>query len=232
MIRRFPARSALLISLVVLLAACGSDRSQTEGGRAALGAAKTIAAKMRAGRAPAQTPDPEQMAAAAKASFDGPLILAQIENTGLMTVLGEYGRNGSVRTYSTPNKQTLSFRDGVLIASRGLGFDLMSSDTGIAVALITGRRSGTSDRSYRYLDGEWRERPLPMTCTYQPGAARTLSFAGTSYATVQVEETCQAKGQSLTVTNSYWVTGNGTIALSRQWIGPALGHVTVQLVRP
>lgn len=231
MITRFPAGAALAASLL-LASACGNDPYQAEGGRAALAATKALAAKLRPGNTASTTPDPEKLAIAAKASFDGPIILAQIENAGLLTVLGEYGRNGAVRTYSTPDKQTLVFRGGVLIATRGFGHDLMSSDTGNAPALITRRQAGSASRSYRYLDGENRERPLPMTCRYSPGAAKSLSLAGTSYATVQVDETCRSAGGALTITNNYWVAGDGTIALSRQWIGPALGHVTVQTVRP
>lgn len=220
-----------LVSLAV--AGCGTDTSRTEGSMIALGVVRGVAAKLSPGKAaPAATPDPERLAASAKSSFKGPLIIAQIEKAGLLTALGETGRNGAVRTFATPNEQTLVFRDGLLTATRGLGNDLMSARTGAAAALIRQRRPGTVERTYRYLDGEGIERPLPMQCSVILGPAKSFDFAERHYDTRQVDETCRAGSGALSVDNSYWVTGDGTIALSRQWIGPALGHVTVQLVRP
>ena len=234
--RHAPRRVGLgaALALVALaLTGCGTDTSRTEGSTIALGVVRGVAAKLSPGRAAQRTtPDPERLAASAKASFKGPLVIAQIEKAGLLTALGETGRNGAVRTFATPNEQTLVFRDGLLTATRGLGNDLMSARTGAAAALIRQRRPGTAERTYRYLDGEGIERPLPMRCTVTLGPAKSFDFAERHYDTRQVDETCRAATGSLSVGNSYWVTGDGTIALSRQWIGPALGHVTVQLVRP
>lgn len=221
-------------ALALLLAGCGTDASKTEGTRVALGVVQGIKAKIVPGKATGAhtAPDPERLAASAKASFKGPLILAQIEKAGMLSALGETGRNGAVRTFATPNEQTLVFRDGILTATRGLGNDLMSAETTAAAALILRRQSGTAARTYRYLDGEGIERPLPMACTVSVGPAKSFGFAERHYDTRQMDETCRATTATLTVSNSYWVTGDGTVALSRQWIGPALGHVTVQLVRP
>lgn len=220
--------------LVLALAGCGNDTSKTEGTKIALGVVKGVTAKLSPGKAAkgGAAPDPEKLAASAAASFKGPLVLAQIEKAGLLTALGETGRNGAVRTFATPNEQTLVFRNGLLAATRGLGNDLMSAKTDAAAALILRRQPGTAARTYRYLDGEGIERPLPMQCAVTAGPAKSFDFAGRHYDTVQMDESCRATSQSLSVSNSYWVTADGTIALSRQWIGPALGHVTIQLVRP
>jgi hypothetical protein len=227
------ARAAAVALVVLALAACGSDTSKTEGTKIALGVVKGVTARLSPRKAGAgAVPDPERLAASAKASFKGPLILAQIEKAGLLTALGETGRNGGVRTFATPNEQTLVLRDGLLTATRGLGNDLMSAKTAAVAALVLNRRPGSAARTYRYLDGEGTERPLPMACTVTAGPAKSFDFAGRHYDTLQMDETCRATTQSLSVGNSYWVTGDGTVALSRQWIGPALGHVTIQLVRP
>lgn len=223
---------AAAAALALALAGCGTDTSRTEGTSIALGVVKGVAAKLSPKKAAGAAPDPEKLAASAKASFKGPLILAQIEKAGLLTALGEIGRNGAVRTFATPSEQTLVFRNGLLTATRGLGNDLMSAETGAVAALILRRQPGTAARTYRYLDGEGIERPLPMLCTVTTGPAKAFNFAGNRYDTRQMDEACRATTDSLTISNSYWVTADGTVALSRQWIGPALGHVTVQLVRP
>jgi hypothetical protein len=230
--RRAAAFGAGLVALA--LAGCGTDTSKTEGTTIAMGVVKGMTAKLSPKKAagPATVPDPESLAASAMASFKGPLILAQIEKAGLLTALGETGRNGAVRTYATSNEQTLVLRNGLLTATRGLGDDLMSAKTDAAAGLILRRQAGTVDRVYRYLDGEGIERPLPMACSVTTGPAKSFDFAGRHYDTLQLDESCQATSTTLTVSNSYWVTADGTVALSRQWIGPALGHVTIQLVRP
>lgn len=225
---------AAAVALALALAGCGTDTSKTEGTTIALGVVKGVTAKLSQKKAAGvrAAPDPEKLAASAKASFKGPLILAQIEKAGFLTALGETGRNGAVRTFATPSEQTLVFRSGLLTATRGLGNDLMSAETGAVAALILRRQPGTAARTYRYLDGEGIERPLPMLCTVTTGPAKSFDFAGNHYDTRQMDEACRATTDSLTIGNSYWVTADGTVALSRQWIGPALGHVTVQLVRP
>jgi hypothetical protein len=225
------SRRVLVATLVAAIAACGNDTKGTEGTSVAIGVVKGIKDKIfsRGKSGPAATPDPEAMAMEAKEVFAGPIILAQIENMGLLSALGEYGRNGDTRTFATSNQQTLSFTKGLLSATRGLGNDLMSADTDAVAALITRRQAGQAAHTPRYLDGEGIERPLPMQCMVTPGSAKSFTIAGTSYDTVQVDETCKVSGTN--VTNNYWVTADGTIALSRQWIGPALGYVTVQLVR-
>ncbi|WP_170063397.1 YjbF family lipoprotein [Albidovulum inexpectatum] len=176
--------------------------------------------------------DPARLAASALQSFDGPLVLAQFETVGLTTVLGEYGRNGRVRTYATPDERTLAFNDGIVVSSRGLGNDLMSSDIGETARIVRSRQSGKSNRKYRFLDGEGIERPLPMSCRILPAGSETLEAGGQRVNVTRVQETCQTAGGGLTITNSYWVTGNGAMLASRQWIGPALGYVTIQVLRP
>ena len=235
-LRRRGGRAVLAVAACAMLtlSACGNDTSRTEGSKIALGMAKELknrvfGAKSAGTGAP---PDPEKLAEAAKRSFAGPIILAQLEKSGLLTVLGEYGRNGNVRTSSTANKQTLRLRAGLLTAARGLGNDLMSAETTAAARLVLARQPGTAEHVYRYLDGEDIERPLPLRCTVTSGAAKSFTFSGTTFNTVEMTETCQATTQALSVTNQYWVTGSGVVALSRQWIGPALGYVTIQTVRP
>ncbi len=230
-ISTYAVRTAFAAIVALSLTACGTDTSKTEGSTIAIGIAKELANRVAPGKKQkgAATPDPERLAASAKASFSGPIIVAQMEKTGLLTALGEIGRNAGVRTYVTPSEQSIMLKQGLIVGTRGLGNDLMSADLGSAAAMVAGRTGGQTRRVWRYLDGEGIERPLPMTCTISRGPAKSFSFAGNAYNTVQMDESCA--GQGLQITNSYWVTGSGTIALSHQWIGPALGHVTIQLVR-
>lgn len=215
------------------LASCGSDRQAGEGGKFAIGAVRQMRAKIAARKgavqAPAAQPNAEALAASALKTVKGSILIVQIEALGGTSVLGEIGTNGALRTYATPSEQSLVLRDGVLVATRGLGNDLMSADAAGAIALITARKAGTTRRIYRYLDGEGIERPLPLDCTVALAGTKDLAFAGQSWATTQIGESCATGG--LTISNAYWVTDTGQIVLSHQWIGQRLGYLSVQLVR-
>ena len=229
-----PWRCALWLAMLAAMAVsgCGNDTSRTEGTKIAVDVAKGIKAKLFSSRKSAANQpkvDSEALAAVAMESFPGPLIMAKIDSLGTVSALGEFGRNGATQTFSTPQQQTLVFRNGLLVGTRGLGHDLMSADLGPAADLVSKRQAGSYRRIYRFLDGEALERPVPMTCELTPGDPKTVAFAGTSYATMHLSEQCISTG--LTINNDYWVTQGGTIAMSRQWIGPVLGYVTLNLIR-
>ena len=225
------AARALALAGFAWLAACTNDPE----GNQSLGMTRTLFEELRgrlakggaAGKA--ATPDPEALAASAMRSFKGPIVLAQIVNTGGLFALGEYGRNGDVQTFSTPTEETLVLRRGILIASRGLGDDLMSSETSTVAALVLSRGEGSARHVYRFLDGEGIERPLPMDCDIRRQGDTALRFAGTDYRTTEMVESCRHNGTE--ITNRYWVTSGGLIALSQQWISPRMGYVTIQRVR-
>ena len=85
-------------------------------------------------------------------------------------------------------------------------------------SLIRAGAAGTGTRIMRYFAGDGIERPLQFTCTVGAGPAPGVTV-----------ENCE--GHGTTFQNSYMVQG-GQIAVSRQWIGPALGYVTIQTLRP
>jgi len=217
----------------MLLTGCGTDSRGTEQGQvAAQFAAQMRQAVQARGKATAPTvsPDPEGTTRKALALTVRAVIFVQIVISGLIAALGEFGRNGAVQSYATAQNQTLSLRRGMLVATRGTGDDLMSADTAPAAALIHARRSGAAKHVWRHLDGEGIERSLTMRCTINPAGAQDFPFAGRFWSTIRMDERCVAG--PLVVTNNYWVAGDGTIAMSRQWVSRGVGHVTVQLARP
>lgn len=220
---------------LALLVACGNQQDQ---GPAlydiARQAAGEIAGQVGIGggddtaAGPADTP--EAMAARALAANPGPLILADFESLGRLQMLAQTGRNGAMRTYMTPAQEALILRNGLLTGTRGLGNDLSVAEPGPMAALIRSRRAGTGQRIMRYLSGDGVERPLPLTCTTITGAVQRFPLAGRNWTALQVGEACH--GQGVEIENSYLVTADGQIPVSRQWIGPALGHVVIQVIRP
>jgi hypothetical protein len=224
----------LALTFALTLAGCGTDVSKTENAGIARTTFKGIAALLpkfgKDSDAAAQPVDQEAIALSALQLNAGPVLLVGLEATGGTTAAGMVGENGSMRTYNTPQKQSLILRDGLIVGTRGFGNDVMSANVGAVAALIHARRAGTAPRTPYYLDGEGVERPLPLSCTVSLGETKSYSFAGTDWETMQVAERCTAP--NVDITNSYLVTPAGQIALSRQWLAPGLGFVTLQTLRP
>lgn len=173
---------------------------------------------------------PDAMAARALAANPAPLILVGLENSGISQVLALVGENRGMRSYQTPNSQSLILRNGMLTGTRGLGSDLSAVEAERAAQLIRARQSGTADRVMRYYSGDGVERPLPMSCRISTGESKAFAFAGRNWQATQVNEACEGGGAQ--IQNSYLVTADGQIPVSRQWIGPDLGYVTIQTIRP
>lgn len=200
---------AMVVLLPVLLAACGTNSAISDR-RALLQAAPSLlrpsepnptADEIRA----RITPEIRQLLSGT------PAAIVTLEDQALSSIIYQAAANGAVATFFTPDNRSLSFREGVLVATRGLGFDLMSTDTGDAVQAIRGRGSSYT-RLYQYLDGEEAIVSLTFRCTAQGNGL--------------VHETCQ--GDWGTVENSYSVGSDGDILASRQWIGPERGYLRVE----
>lgn len=203
------------------LAACGNSSADEGGGGplAILAQTATQAVTARRAEAPAPAParSPEEAAAEALRVNPGPLIQAGFESLGRNQIMAMTGQNGSMRTYMTPSQEALILRDGMLVGTRGLGSDLSVAEPGTE-ALIRRGQAGSGTRVMRYFGGDGLERPLQFACTTAPGPNPGV-----------IVESCQGHGTSFQ--NNYLVQG-GQIPVSRQWIGPGLGYVTVQTLRP
>lgn len=212
------SRIAAAVALTAALSACGTEQQENPTGFSVMRQAATqIVASRKAEKTPVATPDPSAMAAEALRVNPGPLILVGLENAGTTQVLAMTGENNGMRTYMTKNEQSIILHDGMLVGTRGLGNDLSVAEAPQTKALVLAGRSGQSQRVMRYYSGDGLERPLPLDCRVGPGPKPG----------VMVED---CTGLGLTIQNSYIASG-GRITVSRQWIGPALGYMTIQTLR-
>lgn len=216
------ARNYTLVgAMLALLSACGNDGGA---GADAISILAQTASQVAlpsgqdgVGRQAAPAKSPEEAAAEAMRVNSSPLIRTGFESLGQTQIMAMTGQNGSMRTYMTPAEEALILRGGLLIGTRGLGNDLSVAEARTE-PLIRAGRNGSGDRIMRYFAGDGLERPLQFTCSVGPGPRPSVTV-----------EDCQ--GHGISFQNSYMVQ-DGLITVSRQWIGPALGYVTVQTLRP
>ena len=148
---------------------------------------------------------------------------SSLKFTGLMA---PFGGNNGVETWASTSYQTVSLRDGVMVATRGFGPDLMSS-VGPGIRTIA-TASGTTQRRYSYLDGADQPQTLEFTCTLAAAGRETIEVMALSYSTRKVTEACN--GPAAAFTNEYWFDGITKLRQSKQFLAPGLANMMIQRV--
>ena len=152
-----------------------------------------------------------------------------IPATGARATLAPVAENGDVTVWQTLDGITLSLQGGVLVATRGLGDDLMSADVGGDVAMLR----GTGDAGYyphirSYLDGEDQTVFRSYQCRRAGQARTTLRIDGAARPARRIEVQCTSPRHDFT--NIYWLDDRGTLLKSRQWISPAMQYMETERV--
>jgi hypothetical protein len=190
---------------------------------------RSILEARRTADAPAPALDP--LIDTALAGITGPLSLAVAETTLETALLAEFGVNGAFQTFTTPSRQNVTLQNGVMTATRGLGYDLLSAQATPTVALITGRRTGEAPRQHRYLTIDGTEVALDLWCRIELAGTELLVLQrGAPVQTQQMAEICRGPGR-IYITNLYWVGADGYIWQSRQWVSPEYGNLAIQTLR-
>jgi len=156
-------------------------------------------------------------------ALSGPQMRVQIQSRGANAVLSRVAVNRDVETWLAVDNISLSFRQGVLVASRGLGFDLMAADAQNTLDAFAGQGAEVYRRQMRYLTGDNQSTFLTAGCSMVFVGPETVGGQSLQ----RLEERCQAR-QNL-FTNLFWLDGSGQIVQSRQWVSPQIGYLTASL---
>lgn len=217
--RRFLARLCLTGLGLAALAGCSGRGLDVEG--EAFPAVKPIlAARQEALAVPRYL---------ALARADAPGTIAFVEQRGAIDLLRrERVSADGVQSWLSQDGSLFAFRDGMLIATRGLGADLMSADAGASLALIRTRTPGQATRYMSTLDGDHTIEPQVYQCDITDDGPFRLDLTHTVVQTRIMVETCY--GTRLNFQNLYWVDGAGEIRQSRQYVGTLTGLVSFRPV--
>ena len=154
-----------------------------------------------------------------------PLLMARLPELGTQALMRPAGRNGDVVTWAAPDRVSISLAGGVLVATRGLGADLMSAEIAETRAMLAGApmRDPGYARLHGYLDGEHRPQFDSFLCREAGRRPETITLRGMTRQTTRVTERCTAPEAGFV--NEYWLGADGLVWKSRQWVGPAIGHL-------
>jgi len=156
-------------------------------------------------------------------ALQGPSMSVQIPSRGANAVLSRVAVNRDVETWLAVDNISLSFRQGVLVASRGLGFDLMAADAQNTLDALAGQGAEVYRRQMRYLTGDNHSTYLTAGCSMVVVGPETVGGQQLQ----RLEERCQARQSQFT--NLFWRDGSGRIVQSRQWVSPQIGYLSATL---
>ncbi|ARE83165.1 Group 4 capsule polysaccharide lipoprotein gfcB, YjbF [Roseovarius sp. EC-HK134] len=186
-------------------------------------------------RAQPVTPDPKIVQAVATDALSrttGPVLLYTLEDRKAVAVLRPIAENGAYQTwasYGSSERLSATTLNGVLVSTRGLGNDLMSSRVEPLLEVVSRREDGVATIQQRYLDGENQIVNLKSDCKITRGETEAVTSVAGSVQGVRMTAECWQANRS--VVNSYLVDANGAVVQSRHWAGPTMGYSTIQRLR-
>ncbi len=157
-----------------------------------------------------------------------PLLFASLERAQTFATMVPAGKNDGVVTWRSGDHRSLSIRQGVVVATRGLGDDLMGADVGGAVAMLHNGAVANYTRVHTFLDGEYQPTFRSFQCRKQAGTSQTLEIVQHKHSVTRIEESCFSPDGD--IANTYWIGSDGTVWKSRQWVSPMLGYVETELL--
>ncbi|MFL2800088.1 MAG: YjbF family lipoprotein [Paracoccaceae bacterium] len=157
--------------------------------------------------------------------FNQPIILLSSLDEKLAATLVALGNYESKLTWVSSDGISVSFSNGILIATRGYSQDLMESrhnDLNNLLKSSSRRRS----KAYRYLNGKNEYKEFNFSCTVTAKPNTTFSFLDLELKTTKFIETCESGNTSHV--NEYYVLPETDIILkSKQWISEANGYILI-----
>ena len=144
----------------------------------------------------------------------GEQLLVAVVPAGGEALLKRVAKNGSVETWMSQDRYTMSLDRGVVVSTRGFTFDMMGGDAEPTLHALAAPQSESYTRRLRYLDGNEQSSWIRTECK----VTRESDQRGS-----HLQESCQ--GFTKSYKNLFWLDKNGEIFASRQWISPEVGYL-------
>jgi hypothetical protein len=231
MIRFTAARLvSVLAAAALLLGACARGPEKTPAELEVLKAVGQQISKRR--NAP---PPPVQLTRALLAQQPQAYIEVVIENRDAKAYLTRAltrrdGSPGTIEVWRTQDNVSLSLRNGMVIATRGLGGGLLSAQVPAADGVAGPAHGGA--RRYTVRANGNGQAVLNMACSLHDLGPETVEIVEITHPARHLQERCEGSGGG--VVNDYWVDsrpGRTQVWQSRQWAGPETGYVKIRQLR-
>lgn len=142
--------------------------------------------------------------------------------------------NGGYVTYQDKGRRGVVLRGGGVSGTLGLGDDLYAVkyalDDPVANRTPTAQWPSEVVRSYEYRVRDLDDYLITVSCELELQGYTKYEIVEVELPVAKFTERCSNAARSFE--NTYWADQTGFIWASRQWLGPNLEPVTVEVVRP
>ena len=186
------------------------------------------------GQRPEPTPTPH-LTPEMIAELKTPTLEVALERSGARALLSPYSDrpdlgSGLVRVWRSADGSQIVLRNGVLIATRGLGSDLESVRSNAMIRAIAGHAPVSFQHRLFVLTGGTDTERIDLGCDMQRAGVERIAIVDQSINTVHLRADCRFGVQP--VTYDFWVDPQrSTIWQSRQWAGPSLGYIRMRKLK-
>lgn len=217
------------------LAGCGGTGDEPAGPGAAaqraLGSVMGLAARLSGPGPTLARPDAALYTPEAIAANTGAYRLVEITSMGLgegaLLVESHDAGGARVETYQLASGPTLTFRDGILAATRGLPEDLTTIDApGLPAAIRAGQ--GAVTRRMEWLTAQDRIETDALACTVSEAAREEIVTATATVRARRIDEHCE--GERVIFDNVYWLDDAGRIVSSQQFVSVSVTYLRASRV--
>ncbi|MEM8848493.1 MAG: YjbF family lipoprotein [Pseudomonadota bacterium] len=136
--------------------------------------------------------------------------------------------NGNTVQWIDPSGGGLIRRDGLLVGTRGLGFDLFTADLADLSRALRAGGARDARRVERILEGDNQIRAFTYYCDVVPMGPQLLNIYGRQDTTMLFEERCA--GDEAAFTNRYWLRQDGLIVRSVERVSAEYGALELTLI--
>ena len=211
------ARLGWVFCAVLFLAACAGGRETT------------FAPVSQTGGSPAEPNKP------GAPPTTKPTLQVTLEASGQVALLTVYVERleadaATLRIWRTGDGAQVVLRDGVLVATRGLGNDVESADAAAAVDAVRSRKPTSGPHRLYVRTGENGIAAINLSCNTRKLGVEAIETGKRASDTVHMQAICT--GGPFMITNDYWVDpAESIVRKSRQWAGPELGYLQIRFLR-
>ena len=154
-----------------------------------------------------------------------PVLFVELE-TGQNGTLTQYPGEGIGQTWLAADGATITFEQGVLKASRGMGNDVMGGETSMPTwSKING--GAFYKRTLGYLEGNNHIQTLEYDCKIRKdGKKQIITIWEVQFTVIAYEESCDSKNYP--IKNTYLVENNQIVRKSYQFHSPTLGYIVTE----
>ncbi len=132
------------------------------------------------------------------------------------------GANGARQTFIGQTGYSVTLEEGLVVATRGLGDDLMAADvSGVRAALAAG--GGPARRVHETLDAQDRILRRSYDCVVAPAGTETIALPTRQVTALRFDESCT--GPAVAFNNIYWLDDAGRILQSRQLVSSTVAYL-------